>query len=597
MTSAVSYSEDETVAPIETSSGPLRDIVARLRSTGAEWTSVEVKSAAGGVPSSLWPTISAFSNRGGGVVILGLDEQNGFLQSPGFDPIRIRDGVADAFRARGARDEPGPLTPRPTGSVEVAEVDGATVVVVDVEEASASDRPVYVTTAGPIGGSYERIGDGDHRLGGYGVFLLHSDRTQPTDDTEPIDGASRDDLDGAVLERFLARLRQLRPRVLAGVSEATALTRMRVLAADETRPTLAGLLAFGTYPQKFFPQLVVTFAAYPGRSKSAVVEGVRMLDRRTFDGPIPSIIDESVAAVVRNLRIRRVSRGAGAADEPEIPVEAIRESIANALAHRDYSAQARGDQILLELYPDRLVIDNPGTIWGGRSISELWSGRSRSRNAVLANLLTEVPFADRDETVSENAGSGIPRMTGVLGRSGLAGPFFTETSTSLIVTLDRHILLDPETSLWLESIGASGLPVEQKRVLALIHRGYTVDDALLRAQFGLDNRGASGLLRELVSDGWLRPPSRAGRPYLAAARSIESTQRAESESRVEDSTDDRILTALSRDETLSAHEIAARIDRTANALRPRLRALIEQGQIVATAAPQSRNRRYRRVTP
>lgn len=596
----MSINESRVTPTIETSAGSLHDIVARLRSTGSEWTSVEVKAAAGGVPKSLWPTISAFSNRGGGVILLGLDEQNGFTPAPGFDPIRIRDGVADAFRSRGAREDAGPLTPRPTGTVEVGDVGGAAVVVVDVEEAPAGDRPVYVTTAGPIGGSYERIGDGDHRLGGYGVFLLHSDRAQPTEDTEPVDGATIDDLDAEILERFLARLRRLRPRVAAGVSDATALARMRVLAVDEVRPTLAGLLTLGAYPQQFFPQLVVTFASYPGQSKSHVVEGVRMLDRRTFDGPIPAMIDESVAAVIRNLRIRRVSRGAGATDEPEIPVDAIREAIANALAHRDYSAQARGNQVLLELYPDRLVVDNPGTIWGGRSIADLWNGRSRSRNAVLASLLTEVPFADRDETVSENAGSGIPRMAGVLGRSGLAAPLFAETATSLSVTLDRDGLMDPATSQWLESIGAGDLPVDEQRILALVHRGYPVEDTLLRVQFGMDMREASDTLRGLVSAGWLRHPRRAAAPYLPAPRLSGAEQpallelpAAETNGR---SMDERIIESLVDHGTLGVQELADHIHSSANAIRPRLRVLLQQGAIVATAGPTSRKRKYRLAT-
>jgi len=49
-------------------------LVDELRRRGAELTNVEVKSGAGGVPSSLLDTLSAFSNGRGGTILLGLDD-------------------------------------------------------------------------------------------------------------------------------------------------------------------------------------------------------------------------------------------------------------------------------------------------------------------------------------------------------------------------------------------------------------------------------------------------------------------------------------------------------------------------------------------
>lgn len=55
------------------------DLLELLRLRGGDTAAVEVKSAAGGLPSSLTKSLSALSNLpGGGVVILGLDERQGF---------------------------------------------------------------------------------------------------------------------------------------------------------------------------------------------------------------------------------------------------------------------------------------------------------------------------------------------------------------------------------------------------------------------------------------------------------------------------------------------------------------------------------------
>ena len=590
---------------METSQGPLDEVVARLRRAGTDLTQVEVKAAAFGVPRSLWPTISSFSNRDGGLVILGLDEANGFEPAAGFDASKVRDAVAEAFRPRSARDIPGPLTPSPSGVIDIADVNGAPVVVVDVEELPADQRPCYVTTQGIENGSYQRVADGDRVMGRYGVFLLRADAAQPNTDVDPVDGATVDDLDGELVAQFIARMRRVRPRAVAGLpSDLDVLERLRIVSGDHVTPTLAGLLAFGAYPQHFFPQAMITLNVYAGLTKDSTVGDVRMLDRKVLEGPIPIMVDDAVRAVLANLQHRRISRGggAGAADEPEIPVDALREAVVNAVTHRDYSAMALGDQVRLELYPDRLEIHNPGGIWGGRRVAELFDGSSRSRNARLATLLTDIPLPGTDYTVSENAGSGIPRMTGALGRAGLAAPRFDATLTGMTVVLERHGLLSPDVDQWLAEVGAEGLEPDQQRVLALVHRELDVEDQLLRALLGIDSHDAQDLLRSLVDNGWLRYPPRPGEAYRRGARLQHEEVREVApgvfsspprEPTVRGALDERIIAAIREASELGVQDIADRAGSTVNGVRQRLRVLVDQRAVIPTAPPQSKNRTYR----
>lgn len=570
---------------METSQGRLEDIVESLRLAGTDLERVEVKAAVAAVPKSLWATVSAFSNHGGGVVILGLDENSGFTPAPGFDPSRIQDGIAEAFRPRQSKEGAGPVTPRPIGTIDIAIVDDAPVLVLDIQELPPEEKPCFVTTQGIEGGSYERVGDGDRRMSTYGVFLLSSDVGQPRDDLTPVTGSTIDDLDPGQVDRFIARLSRTRPRSIADLtSDSDILRRHNVLAADGHTPTLAGLLTLGTYPQHHFPQLMITFAAYPGRTKTDVVGDVRMLDRQIIEGPIPVMVDDAIRAVTANLKLRRISRGAGASDEPEIPIDAIREAVTNALTHRDYSTFSLGDQVRVEVYPDRVEVWNPGGIWGGRRVVDLYDGSSRSRNQALASLLTEIPFPDRDETVSENLGSGIPRMTGTLGKMGLPAPKFVASTTSMTVILDRHGLLSPEITLWLQAIGADTLHPDLQRTLALMHRGHEVEPQLLRAQFGMDSEDAKVILRELVSAGWLRYPSQPGAAYRPSPRLQQAEQNKDSLfleilsdmplPRSAVSRDEQILDALRLHEELSMQELATLTGATPAALRFRLRVLV-----------------------
>ncbi len=493
------------------------------------------------------------------------------------------------------------MSPRPLGSIDIAVVDGGSIVVADVEPLPATMKPAFVTTQGKEGGTYERVGDGDRRMSAYGVFLLSTDGTQPHVDTEPVRGTTLDDLDTDQVERFIARLRRRRPRSVADLTTTVdILARHNVLATDRETPTLAGLLAFGRYPQHSLPQAMVTFAVYPAKAKNVYVSETRMLDRRVIEGPIPAMVDDCVRAVLQNIQVRRIVAGSGARDEPEIPEVAIREAVTNALTHRDYSPWALGDQVRVELYPDRLEITNPGGIWGGRRVLDLFDGSSRSRNAVLSAMLADVPMLDRDESVSENAGSGIPTMTGALGRAGLAAPRYLASVTSMTVVLDRHGLLNPDTDQWLASIRASSLDPDSRRALVLVHRGYAVDDQVLRAQLAMDSADARAVLRGLVDEGWLQYPRRTDGAYRQGPR-LEAADvhvpEATARFPLRGSLDERIIKVLAPGPELSVHEIGERLGATAGSLRPRLRVLVAEGAIVATAPPTSRSRRYRIARP
>ncbi|WP_430647258.1 ATP-binding protein [Agromyces sp. GXS1127] len=589
---------------VETSLGDLGDLMGRLRTVGTELTNVEVKAAVTALPKSIWPTVSAFSNHAGGVIILGLREDGGFAPAPGFDAEAIRNAVADAFRPRRHNEIAGPITPRPIGTIDVGEVDGSPVVVVDVEELPPNQKPAFVTTQGKESGTYERVGDGDRRTSTYGVFLLSTSGHQPRDDLRAVEGATLADLDQREMHRFIERLERTRPRSIAGLdSPEQILRRHNVLSRDESTPTVAGLLALGRYPQQFLPQAMITFAVYPGRSKSTIVGDVRMLDRKVIEGPIPVMVEDAVRAVLDNLKTRRVSRGAGASDEPEVPVDAIREAVVNALTHRDYSEWALGEQVRVEMYPDRIEIANPGDIWGGRRVVDLFDGVSRSRNAVLAALLTEVLLPGRDETVSENAGSGVPRMAGALGRAGLGAPIFDVTTTNVMLTLERHGLLDPDTTRWLDGIGASHLDTDSQMAMVMVHRDVPIDDQVLRSTFGMDSGDARQLLQRLADSGWIQYPVRPGEPYRRGPRLDAAEREAESlfggigtEQELGNqptAMDERILQAVREAGELSVSEIAERVSSSPNALRPRLRVLVSQGALVPTAPRTSRRRRYR----
>lgn len=569
----------------------INELVRKLRRQGRDSSDVEVKASVKRLPESLPSTISSFSNTRGGVVILGLDEASGFKPAEGFDAARISEALKELVRPRLSGESMAPLSPAPLTSIDVREFEDAELVVAVVEELPPDQKPCFVTAKGVETGSFERLLDGDHRMSTHAIFLLSSNRKQPTRDVDVVPGASLTDLDEDLLEGLVGRVRMTRPRLAAmGSSRDEILKLLKVIDPATDGVTLAGLLALGKYPQAFFPQLVVSFVSFPTRSPGGSEGNLRMLDRADFEGPIPWMVVEAVKRVGTNLTTRRVSEGPTSRDVTEIPLDVIREAIVNSVAHRDYSSFSESEQVKVELYPDRLEVKNPGGLWGGQTHRDLSTGQSRSRNSYLTRLLTDVPLPD-SSTVSENLGTGISFMIGSMKSLGLPVPSFKFDHTSFSTVLARHGLLDPAMALHLELVGAAGLPDLKRATLALALRNKGTDDQSLRFQLDMDSLDAWRLLEQLVADGWLERDRRG--TYTPTVRLSSTPLLQVEDSAGQDSGLHPIVNLLASRSPRSVREIADALGWSLPKTRNQLRDLLANAEIVATAPPTSRRRRYR----
>jgi ATP-dependent DNA helicase RecG len=569
-------------------------IVALLRSRASDVSDIEAKAAAGGLPKSVRDTISAFSNDRGGTILLGLDESANFATVAGFDPVRIRDALAGA-----CADD---LEPPVRAEIDILDFEGGAVVVAEIPQLDPRFKPCYVKSRGEYNGSFTRGGDGDRRLTDFEIHLLHTNRGQPNDDRQPVPEAGVDDLDSIAVDFLLRRVRQRQRWAFQGLDDTTALRRLNVLVpgpAGSLVPSLGGLLALGAYPQQFFPQLNATFVVYPGLSAEDVpVGGPRFLDNRSFDGPIPYIAEEAVAAVLRNTSVRSFVEGTGRRDVYDYPVEALREAIVNALIHRDYSTYSRGTPTQIVLYADRLTVANPGGLFGAVTEDDLGGeGVLSTRNPVLVKLLQDVHLPDSDRTVCENRASGIPTMLRELRRVGSALPEFHNRITRFKVVLPRHALLAPDTVSWIEELGETGLSATQQMALAQLRDGRAVTNQTMR-NFGLDGRRATAELADLVARGLaLRVGERRHARYVLAALARPTGSSVPERPIVAGPADREaaILTVLSAGAELSRYDIQLATGLNQTATLRTLETLIASGKVEATAPPRSPLRRYRKA--
>ena len=237
---------------------------------------------------------------------------------------------------------------------------------------------------------------------------------------------------------------------MGGLDDESILCDLHVARRDGNgvlRPTVAGIMAMGRFPQKFFPRLNVTFTAFPGTTRTERVdERRRFLDSQTIIGPIPVMVEDAVAAVTRNMRTGAVIEGAFRRDVPDYPPVAVREAMSNALMHRDYSPDARGSQVQVNLFADRLEILNPGGLFGDVTVDTLGeAGMSSSRNQYLSNILETTPYSDGGYVV-ENRGTGYQEIERQLANAMMLPPRPRDSLTSFCLTFDKRRLDPSETS-------------------------------------------------------------------------------------------------------------------------------------------------------
>lgn len=192
-------------------------------------------------------------------------------------------------------------------------------------------------------------------------------------------------------ERFL-RLSGISP----AVEKMTVLQSLGAVVLKNSQPlfTNAGVLIFTENPSQFIHQTYVTCVAFRTNAKTDIV------DRKDFHDDFFLNIENTLAFIERHINVGAKITDTIREDIWEIPKVALRESIVNAVVHRDYLET--GARVVVEIYPDRIIISNPGGLPKGMPETD-FGKYSLARNATLANLMQRAGYI-------EKLGTGITRI-------------------------------------------------------------------------------------------------------------------------------------------------------------------------------------------
>ena len=169
-------------------------------------------------------------------------------------------------------------------------------------------------------------------------------------------------------------------------------------------------------------QTMIQCAVFKGNSKGIFI------DKREFTGPIQEQLEEAYKFVLRNIRLGAIIDGLYRKDIYELPPDALRELITNAVVHRSYVDTSSNIQIAL--YDNRLEITSPGRLPAGQQIERMQNGYSKIRNEAIALAFSYM-------NLIESWGSGFPKINKLLQSYGLEHLEIKYSGNDLRISLYR----------------------------------------------------------------------------------------------------------------------------------------------------------------
>ena len=391
----------------------LEELIRNGENSGVEFKRDDV------IPERLAKELAALLNLEGGHLLLGV-EDDGTVTGLTREPKQIEEWLMQVARVH--------LRPAAIPFWETLKLDDGNVVGVISLPADASDKP-YKAKRGTAWVTQVRVGTTTRDATDAEEARLYMQSGRLQYDRKPISGATFDDLDPRRLGNYFRDLRrQAAPEDTDLESWLRLLVNTELMAEDRTRPmpSAGGLLLFGLKPNRFLPQAGISAAAYAGTEKDYDAKA-----RATLRGPAVSlfpappeaeralypllprafseaanaveagVIEQALDFVRRNIEVTAwIEKSGRRLERWDYPLEAVREALVNAVAHRDYTITVT--DIELSIYPDRIEIISPGRLPNTVTVEKMRAGYRASRNELIKEVL-------RDYRYIEATGLGVPR--------------------------------------------------------------------------------------------------------------------------------------------------------------------------------------------
>ena len=389
-------------------------------------------------------TLCSMANSDGGTLLMGVDP-DGEVSGIAIPEKRMVDIYDHAKKL---------LRPEPSLRFMIVRVGEKKVLKIQVEK---SPIPIKLED----GRYLFRLWDKNYPMGSHDISLLKEEKMKILHEREFLEGASFQDLDSTLIEKYCASA-GLKGKLFDLLQSRLGLVDYR---GKEEKITRAALLLFSPDQKRWNPGNGVDVIEFETGSlqkpgTEVVAERVRM------ESPLLKLVCEVYEVVEKRIREKKTFYDLFTVEKNEYPSFAWKEAILNAIIHRDYSIQ--GSPIEIHMYDDRLEIKSPGLLPEPLSLAHISMKEKGhiSRNPIISRVFSESGYITQ-------RGKGIQGIFDDMEDHNLSPPEFREEAFMFCVILKNTPVFDEKTQAWLTSFADLHLNIRQKRILAwAFNHGY-----------------------------------------------------------------------------------------------------------------------------
>lgn len=249
----------------------------------------------------------------------------------------------------------------------------------------------------------------------------------------------------------------------------------------------AGVLFFAREPRRYIHQCETIAVSFKG------TERLDIIDRKDIQDDLWTQYQEAMVFLKRHLSVRTEIKGLDRQDIYEIPLEALREAVANAIIHRDYSF--RGTSIMVEIHEDRVIIKNPGGFPEGMTQDKI-GVLSVRRNELIADIFARMHRVER-------MGSGFKRIRDSLRTAGLPFPKIS-SNEFFFIEFERPKHLEKKVPEKVTEKVPEKVTENQRKIIEAISKNHNITIAELSQVVAISERKIKANILKLKEKRLLR---------------------------------------------------------------------------------------------
>ena len=347
----------------------------------------------------------AFSNSHGGKLVVGIKDKTGEINALSYSEVQETTNLLSDIASEN-------VVPSILIKIDTVEVEDGNLVVVTVKE--GLNKP-YHDNKGIVwvknGADKRKVFDNAE------LAEMMTDCGSFAPDEAGVRDATVNDLDATTIKQFLGNRfeRVLEKKGLTGdafneasldmICSAIAkghdcekiLRNLRFIRPDGSL-TVAAMLLFGKYTQRWMPMMTAKCICFAGNSIGSKVFRDKVNDA-DMEGNLLHQYDTIMDFFTRNLHNVQVGAEFNSMGKLEIPYTSLVEFTVNSLVHRSLNMKA---PVRIFIFDNRVEIHSPGALPNGLTIDDIKAGTSMPRNMFLFNnAIYLLPYT--------GVGSGITR--------------------------------------------------------------------------------------------------------------------------------------------------------------------------------------------